>query len=180
MKTQTNYYEILGLRQNELSLPADLVKKAYRKALLSHHPDKTSKAAASDSVSPQTQAVTVDEVALAYKTLSEPSLKAEYDRWLASNSASDGSSDAHGSNRIHHTGLETVDLDDLAFDEETQSWSRGCRCGVGGGYVVTEDELEKNLEERELIVGCKGCSLWLRVLFSVEESEGCDASAVRS
>lgn len=37
------------------------------------------------------------------------------------------------------------------------------------GYVVTEDELEKNLEDRELIVGCRGCSLWLRVLFSVEE-----------
>lgn len=158
-----DYYKILGLRQDDASVSPEQVKKAYRKALLSHHPDKATK---SDKQTPDPRSVTVDDIALAFKTLSEPSLKAEYDRWLASNSTSDGS-DTDGA-RIHHTGLETVDLDDLAFDEQSQSWNRACRCGVGG-FLVTEDELEKNLEDRELIVGCRGCSLWLRVLFSVEE-----------
>ena len=156
-----NYYEILGLRTDEPSFSAETVKKAYRKALLSHHPDKTSNVSTSASA----KVVTVDEIALAYKTISEPSLRSEYDRWLAS-SRSDGS--VTEDNRIHHTGLETVDLDDLAFDSKAERWTRSCRCGVGG-FVVTEDELEKNLEDRELIVGCRGCSLWLRVLFSVEE-----------
>lgn len=158
---KANYYEVLHLPRNETFLSPERVKKAYRTTLLSHHPDKA-KAGAGTGV--ETHTVTIDEIALAYKTLSEPSLRAEYDRWLTTSQDSD---DLKGG-RIHHTGLETVDLDDLAFDEKSQSWSRDCRCGVGG-YAVTEDELEKHLEDREIIVGCRGCSLWLRVLFSVEE-----------
>lgn len=125
-----NYYEILALQQDEASLSPEQVKKAYRKALLSHHPDKTTnKSGATTEPSSRCHTVTVDEIALAYKTLSEPSLKAEYDRWLASNRPTNGSNKAD--DRIHHTGLETVDLDDLAFEEQTQSWTRSCRCGVG-------------------------------------------------
>lgn len=165
MKTLPDYYELLGLRRDEPHSPEE-VKKAYRKALLSHHPDKAANAGNANAGSLQSRPVAVDDIALAYKTLSDPSLKAAYDRWLASNSPS---SEGPGDHRIHHTGLETVDLDDLNFDESTQAWRKDCRCGVGGGYIVTEDELERNLDERELIVGCKGCSLWLRVLFSVEE-----------
>lgn len=163
--TRANYYEILGLPRDETVVSADQVKKAYRRALLSHHPDKTPDPAAQARGSNGSHKLTVDEIALAYKTLSEPSLKAEYDRWLASNRPPDGSD---SSNRIHHTGLETVDLDDLAFDEQSQAWTKSCRCGVGG-YSMTEDELERNVDDRELIVGCRGCSLWLRVLFSVDE-----------
>lgn len=161
-----NYYQLLGLRQEEHAYSAEQIKKAYRKALLSHHPDKTSNAGVKLSSSTTGVTITVDQIALAYKTLSEPSLRAEYDRWLASNQPGDGSNAKDS--RIHHTGLETVDLDDLAVDDKKQAWTRSCRCGVGG-YVVTEEQLEKNIEDRELIVGCEGCSLWLRVLFSVEE-----------
>lgn len=165
MASRPSYYDILGLPHGEPAPSVEEVKKAYRKALLSHHPDKISKRSASSS-STSAQQVTVDEIALAYKTLSEPALKAEYDGWLAANSTSTGS-DAKGE-WGHHTGLETVDLDDLAYDEQAQAWTRDCRCGVGG-YIVTEDELDKNVDDRELIIGCEGCSLWLRVLFSVEE-----------
>lgn len=164
--TKLNYYEILGFRQDEPSLSPEDVKKSYRKALLSHHPDKSAKTGDQTARTTKSGTLTVDDIALAYKTLSEPALKAEYDRWLASNAQSDDA--GKGSGRIHHTGLETVDLDDLAFNDKSQSWTRTCRCGVGG-FEVTEEELEENLEDRELIVGCAGCSLWLRVLFSVEE-----------
>lgn len=163
--TRPDYYEILDMPPDETVLSGEQLKKAYRRALLSHHPDKTSNPAAKARNLNGSHQVTVDEIALAYKTLSEPSLKAEYDRWLASNRPAEG---PDASSRIHHTGLETVDLDDLVFDEQIQAWTKSCRCGVGG-YVVTEEELEQNLEDRELIVGCKGCSLWLRVLFSVDE-----------
>lgn len=163
--TQPNYYDTLGLRQGEPSPSPEDVKKAYRKALLSHHPDKNSRTGEQTARTTKAGAITVDDIALAYKTLSVPSLKAQYDRWLASTPQADDSNKSGG---VHHTGLETVDLDDLAFDEKSQVWTRSCRCGVSG-FEISEDELEKNLEDRELIVGCGGCSLWLRVLFSVDE-----------
>ena len=153
-----NHYHLLGLEasQNLPSLPAHLVKAAYKRALLEHHPDKR--------VTNGKVANTVDDIALAYKTLSEPQLRSEYDRWLHSIvQASGGHADGP-----HHTGLETVDLDDLHYDAERSHWRRECRCGNEPAFIVTEEALESNLADGELIVGCKGCSLWLRVLFSVQ------------
>lgn len=164
MENLLNYYQLLGIadRQNATVLNQREVKAAYKRALLQYHPDKQP----TDSFAKPAKAlhgasVTVDDVALAYKVLSEPKLRAEYDRWLY---ASDDDNDT-----VHRTGLETVDLDDLAFDQTSSTWSRGCRCGDEKGFFVTELELEKNADDGELIVGCKGCSLWLRVLFGVEE-----------
>lgn len=161
MEEKLNYYEILDLKgkgdASRLS-PQDL-KAAYRRALLLHHPDK-------NGLNGERTVVTVDDIALAYKTLSEARLKADYDHWLESNN---GEAAAGAVSRPHHTGLETVDLDDLDFEPHSNSWSRDCRCGDAKGYIVTETDLESNIDDGELIIGCKGCSLWLRVLFSVEE-----------
>ena len=158
-----NYYQILDLSQTGGNRPltSGTLRQAYRTALLAHHPDKQ----LTNSPSP---GVTIDDVALAYKTLSDPELRAEYDSWLQS-------ADARGDNRgpavtkPRHTGLETVDLDDLVFDESDETWSRSCRCGEARGFVIGTAELEKQVEEGEIIVGCRGCSLWLRILFGVEE-----------
>ena len=157
MGRESTHYQLLGLqgRQYASTLSPQEVKAAYRRALLQYHPDKRS-----DDVPD----VTVDDIALAYKTLSEPALRAEYDRWLEASKCN-----AQVKGQPHHTGLETVDLDDLALDADTSSWSRGCRCGDDRGFLVMESELEKNVDDGELIVGCKGCSLWLRVLFKIEE-----------
>ncbi|KAK5107817.1 hypothetical protein LTR62_000631 [Meristemomyces frigidus] len=161
----SDYYEILGLmtRQRDAAiLDPGLLKRAYRQALLRHHPDK-------GGVQPGTQArahgVTVDEISLAYKTLSDPKARAEYDR-LHRHEVN------VVSGRVHRTGLESVDLDSLDYREESQIWTRSCRCGDTAGFVVTESELEHNIDEGELTVGCKGCSLWLRVLYSAEEDGG--------
>lgn len=167
MEKPANYYQLLGLeqRQNAPALSLQEVKAAYKRALLQHHPDKQSgQTSAKGPKNRRPASVTVDDIALAYKVLSEPSLRAEYDRWLH---AKDGEADS--ASIVHRTGLETVDLDDLASDEASSSWSRNCRCGDERGFIVTEAELEKNAEDGELIVGCKGCSLWLRVLFGIEE-----------
>lgn len=157
----SDYYSILGLghRRHDPSLDPQAVKTAYHRALLAHHPDK------SHTKPYKATGPTIDAIALAYQILSSPSLKEEYDRGLATSQTSGSTS-----GKVFHTGLDTVDLDDLSFSEKTEEWSRGCRCGDEGGFEVTEAELQRNAAEGELITGCRGCSLWLRVLFSVEET----------
>lgn len=154
-----DYYTILSLatRKHDPSLSPNEVKAAYKRALLQHHPDKST---APKNVSSN---ITIDSIALAYKILSSPALKTEYDLALQSSRPMED-------DKVFRTGLDTVDLDDLNFDEGKEVWTRGCRCGDDGGFVVTEAELEGNAEDGELIIGCRGCSLWLRVLFGFEEA----------
>lgn len=154
-----DYYTILSLatRKHDPSLSPNEVKAAYKRALLQHHPDKST---APKNVSSN---ITIDSIALAYKILSSPALKTEYDLALQSSRPTED-------DKVFRTGLDTVDLDDLNFDEGKEVWTRGCRCGDDGGFVVTEAELEGNAEDGELIIGCRGCSLWLRVLFGFEEA----------
>jgi diphthamide biosynthesis protein 4 len=157
-----DYYTILNLATRKLdpSLSPSEVKAAYKRALLQHHPDKTS-----TSTPTSNSTFTIDSIALAYKILSSPPLKSEYDLGLQIARPKDDDND-----KVFRTGLDTVDLDDLTYDEGKDVWTRGCRCGDDHGFVVTEGELELNAEDGELIIGCRGCSLWLRVLFGVEES----------
>jgi len=81
--------------------------------------------------------------------------------------------------------VQTVDLDELQQqqhpEDEKRWWTRGCRCGEVEGYVVTEVELEEAAADGDgdgvgvVLVGCVGCSLWLKVEFGVvddEEQEG--------
>lgn len=163
-----NYYQLLDLQGQEsaATLSSQDVRTAYRQALLKNHPDKTGKNPSQHHGGTDSLQITVDDIALAYKTLSDPKLRADYDRWLQ-NAASSPSAWQAGEKPLR-TGMETVDLDDLAYDTDKDAWSRGCRCGEAKGYVVCEADLEQHVDDGEVIVGCKGCSLWLRVLFSVE------------
>ena len=187
-RKQPNYYTTLSLsaRKHDPTLTPAEVKAAYKRALLQHHPDKKASTPPSSNPNTKTNPITIDTIALAYKILSSPSLKSEYDSHLQQasrsrnnkpNNLNSDSEDEEESDIIFRTGLETVDLDDLEFVEESDSspdeegeetWTRACRCGDDGGFVVSEKELEANAEDGEVIVGCRGCSLWLRVLFGVE------------
>jgi hypothetical protein len=51
-------------------------------------------------------------------------------------------------------------------------WYRGCRCGDERGFMVTEMDLEKEAEHGEVVIGCRGCSLWMKILFAMEEGDG--------
>jgi len=55
-------------------------------------------------------------------------------------------------------------------EEEQMQWTRPCRCGAEAGFRILEQELEEAEErgEMEVLVGCQGCSLWVRVGFEVE------------
>lgn len=163
-KSQLDHYRILDLpypsHASDKPCQND-IKVAYRRALLRHHPDKHEKLCSNINQKP---AYTLDQIFLAYKTLVDPITRFEYDQSMKTiNSvASLGGKDAH-------PGLETCDLDDLIFDPDHSAWSKGCRCGNPRGFVFNEKDLEENVENGEIITGCGGCSLWLRVTFATVE-----------
>lgn len=199
--SRDDHYTILNLLFPSSNLSKQQLKSAYHRALLRHHPDKTR---ASDpnpqdqslSAKPTLNhndgpAYTIDEITTAYKTLADPALRAEYDRALRLDRLRIVEREKTGA--VFHTGLEVVDLEDLGFEEvdETQApsdssdgdndtmntgsfWYRVCRCGDEKGFVLTEEDLEREAEHGEIVVGCRGCSLWMKVLFAVDDGEAED------
>ncbi|KAF2212873.1 hypothetical protein CERZMDRAFT_40395 [Cercospora zeae-maydis SCOH1-5] len=163
MATNLDHYQLLGLSEmrNASSISPDELRQAYKRALLSYHPDKHSPDTPRSS---EHTTVTVDEIAEAYKVLGDPVLRAQYDQELANAASSDPPA-----LNTRHTGMEVVDLEELDADDHASMWTRPCRCGSEPAFVVTEAELEKNVEFGELITGCKGCSLWLKVMFTVDD-----------
>lgn len=162
MASTADFYKALDLqeRRNGREITPAELKQAYKRALLAHHPDKklSHPGAAVDT--------TVDIITQAFRTLADPVLRAEYDRDQRLRAEDSGEHSAQRNTR--HTGMETLDLEDLEYANITEAWTRPCRCGSDPAFVVTEAELENNVDYGELIVGCKGCSLWLKVLFGVE------------
>ncbi|KAF7713321.1 Diphthamide biosynthesis protein 4 [Penicillium ucsense] len=191
--TPADHYQTLGLpfTTSSATLSKQEIKIAYHKALLKNHPDKASTIALPETTqlgtptsrpsipptetpekSPNPRIYTIDEITTAYKTLSDATLRAEYDRILRLDRAKLAEREKTGD--VFHTGLEIADLEDLACDEDGVDargacWYRGCRCGDERGFLVTEQELEKEADHGEIVVGCRGCSLWLKVLFAVED-----------
>ncbi|KAL7798083.1 hypothetical protein V8C37DRAFT_368606 [Trichoderma ceciliae] len=171
-----SHYEILGLTPATLNSqhdPSTLIKQAYRRALLRHHPDKAaaSISSASSSVSPSSQPglstpqpYTIDQITQAFAILSSPRQRSTYDASLRLSRTNGDDSQAR-----FQTGIENVDLDDLRFDEDDERWYRSCRCGNDRGYSLQETDLEEVEHEGVLMVGCQDCSLWLKVHFAVVE-----------
>lgn len=129
---------------------------------------------------------TIDEITNAYKILADPELRGECDRELRLQRKNQGAGD--DGLDVFHTGLEVVDLEELDCSDDLPEsmngstgeggdneqshmlyWFRGCRCGDEKGFIVTEDELEAEAQHGEIVVGCRGCSLWIKVLFAVAE-----------
>ena len=71
-------------------------------------------------------------------------------------------------------------MEDLEYEEAqgTPVWYRICRCGDDRGFLIREQDLEEAEDDGEICVGCRGCSLWLKVLFAVVEGipEDCTKS----
>ncbi|KAI1096128.1 hypothetical protein F5B19DRAFT_488747 [Rostrohypoxylon terebratum] len=191
-------YDILALTPKHLEGQAGavqqqkIVKQAYHRALLKHHPDKAASGPSSSSSSqpsasspntpdaksktyPKTHtkqgshsqpriAYTVDQIQHAYAVLSDAKKRREYDRVLRT-------SPSQRQTQSFQTGVETVDLDDVSFDEKTGVYYRSCRCGNERGYAFTEENLEEFEEDGVLMVECLDCSLWIRVLFAAAEDD---------
>ncbi|KAG8170039.1 hypothetical protein KVR01_000784 [Diaporthe batatas] len=190
--TEPTHYEVLAIPKsliedsNQDQIPK-IIRQAYHRALLRHHPDKTNaphRAAAetantssSSSSSSTSPPPTVDQITRAYTTLSHPAERTAYDRHLAltRNPTTPSADGSRATSATFQTGIETVDLDDLDYTEDaaraTTRWHRGCRCGNEEGYAFGEDDLEEAGDLGELVVGCQDCSLWLRVCFAVVEDD---------
>jgi len=170
LSAPSSHYEVLGLpcSSSRVQVTTQDIKKAYRRALLQHHPDKLDNLhlpRINHPYSPTSTAkYSIDDISLAFKVLSDPRAKADHDRELRvrQQGPQNKSADVNA-----QTGLEAVDLDDLNYDEGQEVWYLGCRCGEDRGFTVTEEELDKEKEHSEVITGCRGCSLWLKVLFQI-------------
>ncbi|KAI0974445.1 hypothetical protein F4678DRAFT_375977 [Xylaria arbuscula] len=134
----------------------------------------------SSSVSKSQLTYTVDQIQHAYSVLSDARQRREYDRQLlltshrsssTSTTFSSASEQKHSVSTRFHTGVETVDLDDLGFDERSGVYHGSCRCGNARGFQFTEAELEEYEEDLVLMVQCLDCSLWMRVLFDAADEE---------
>ncbi|KYK58250.1 DnaJ domain protein [Drechmeria coniospora] len=169
-----SHYDVLGLDPSILDSstanPSMMIKRAYRRALLRHHPDKSSSTKNSLSCSPTSGQITatysVDQISRAFAVLSSPTQRAAYDSSLTLSL----SQYSPGKARFR-TGVENVDLDDLPFDDNEARWYRSCRCGNDRGYSFDEDDLIEVETEGVLMVGCQDCSLWLSVHFAVMEDQ---------
>ena len=172
-KGKPTHYEVLSI-PNLSDVTKPLLKSAYRRALLINHPDK-SRVQSADliydieaKVSPSR--FSIDQITKAFNVLNDPKSRATYDQELRLRP--EGVDEAERqAKQIFKTGFETVDLDDLEFDEEKNEWYRSCRCGDERGFLVLESDLEDASEDGEIGVGCRGCSLWIRVLFGVVEDD---------
>jgi len=159
---EQDHYEVLmllGAIETGTDVSEKQIKLGYRRALLLHHPDKSSVVGGSKPKH------SIDQITTAYKTLIDPKARSEYDRQralklLTTTTVSPTS----------HPGLEMVDLDDLSYDDQEDIWYSSCRCGRERAYIFSESELEASAELGEIITGCQGCSLWLRVTFAMAEN----------
>ena len=153
-----NHYRVLGL-----SFPTQVsshdIKAAYRRALLLNHPDKSGLETTSSR-----STFTVDQIAWAYQVLSNPSSRKAFDETLTAVSAS-----SLPTKTKPLTGLDTLDLDDLDYDKSSSIWFHSCRCGSQKGYIITEEDLEREADHGEVIMGCKGCSLHILVTFALSD-----------
>ena len=176
-----NYYQILGLNapkpgsSSNRHTAAEL-RRAYRNALLAAPPDKKSESIET--------AHSVDDVKEAYLVLGNAKDRTEYENWVLRNphilhteTRIDGDDGGQTLSQDFILGLELLDLSDFEEQEsggegsDEGEWTRPCRCGDEKGFRILEEDLEdaEQRGEKEVLVGCGGCSLWVRVGFDVEE-----------
>lgn len=158
-----NLYQVLGFdkpsAQEYAEIPPDKIKQAYHSSLLAHHPDKQ----LSSPTTPANASHLIPALKSAYAVLSDPAQRSAYDKTLSRPGSLSSAPRSAGA---------VIDLAAMHCDEtdpDQIKWTRPCRCGDAGGYVLTETDLEANGSARAIMVQCAGCSLWIEVVYDVEE-----------
>lgn len=193
----TNLYTVLGLPSPtpQQTPTTSQIKVAFRRALLLHHPDKShllnqtpQKASRQTTPSYRVDAASsthpIDLICAARDILTNSTSRREYDQLLQQGVIA-STDDVETLIRSYPTELDTVDLDDMNYSETAQAWTRACRCGNNEAYEITEADLEYaaamipgGSSRGELLVGCGGCSLHIKVVFEALDSEAEDGDAV--
>ena len=172
-------YSVLGLPEPAAGHPVSSaqIRVAFRRALLKHHPDKAARllnepcSKASTTRSQPSKTHDVDSICLARDTLLDSARRREYDNSVLFNNARKGPD--RTVQNLHPTELETLDLDDMIYNQVKARWAKTCRCGNTKAYQVTEEDLEIASSDggHEVLVGCGGCSLFVRVVFEAIDAE---------
>ena len=168
-----NLYGVLGLPlpSSARQISSADIKAAHRRAVLTHHPDKSGPVTQTTDGKISPSQHSIDTIQLARSILLSPTLRAEYDRTFLT--ARHGLATQDASVLDPSTVLETIDLDDMSYSEETRSWTWPCRCGNSPAYAVPEEALwDLTVDHNgrgEVIVACEGCSLYKRVVFEDTE-----------
>ena len=166
MNAPNNAYTILALRSSPQShfIPMATIKEAYRKALLAAHPDKHP-----GSIARPKKSYSIGAITEAYRILSTPELRAQLDKKLQIPSANISLTEADFHMAKRHA--EVIDLDDMHYDCDSQTWSYECRCGIDKAFEVSYDDLEEDGatvgQTSELLVACLGCTSWLRISYMI-------------
>jgi diphthamide biosynthesis protein 4 len=171
----SNYYKILHLSQDA---PQEDIKPAYRRVILALHPDKAKAKAKSKEGDTVVDVADVDIALIksAYRTLSDPVLRAEYDeelrnglhQWGSSSTSWNtfsGDSPTNGAPRP----AEVISLDDFTvstLQDGGEVWTYSCRCGAE--FRLTE----RDLEAGKHLVACEMCSEVVFVGYEEVEGEG--------
>lgn len=143
MASQPTHYEILDLPKSLLEdaspeQTTQIIKRAYHRALLRHHPDKAvtissapptqkpssgvsssnsssnSNSSTSKTTSTTTTSYTIDQIITAHTILSTPSTKKLYDQSLRTSNVGGMNNNNNDNDATFQTGIETIDLDDLS------------------------------------------------------------------
>ena len=181
----TNLYTVLGLSSpTSQTLHAAVseadVRQAVRRALLRSHPDKLS--FKSKEKVTRCQDSDIDRILLARDVLLNPHTRREHDRSILSSAEIAPATLLHlssGAVATTRDELDTIDLDDMLFDEDSQTYRHSCRCGNLRAFSISEDELgeviensldsKSNASTKEVILSCEGCSTIIRVTFAFDE-----------
>lgn len=146
-----DYYATLNLAASFSSsdISSQDLRRAYKLALLSAHPDKNNNASSTQ------QQHTIDQIKEAYAVLSDAGRKAEYDNYLRLHPEIIGNSSAVGSNgevtNDFLLGLEVLDLSDFdvldpgfKFSNPTPITPASASTGDGDEEMEVEVEIERN------------------------------------
>ncbi|CAH2351242.1 diphthamide biosynthesis protein 4 [[Candida] railenensis] len=157
------FYEILSVGPDA---DTQQIKKAYRKKILQTHPDKTSGSANNNE---DTSSSTVSLIKEAYDTLSDPTLREQYDQDLTKAAQTQGYN-------LSGDGLDTYSLESFEYDDSNEAWLKTCpRCQAPCSIKLIEEDLEQGTDDGEggleLLVQCGSCSLWIKVKYMEEGDE---------
>lgn len=120
------------------------LRKLYLESARELHPDKHKRDLPLEQQRQQEQAFLALQEA--WNVLGDAHLRKRYDAELVTQD-------------LHLHGAVQVDLDDLPFDEATETFTYVCRCG--DKLLVTEDDLASGCDVFE----CSSCSLRMQILY---------------
>ncbi|RKP27933.1 CSL zinc finger-domain-containing protein [Syncephalis pseudoplumigaleata] len=140
---EPSLYDILGVPEDATR---DTIWKTYQRQLLQASVPATFDA--KDAGNDTALRAQLEAIRRAWAVLGDPDARSSYDIELKAD-------------RLRQSAPMdvAVDLDDMAYDEETGVYSYACRCS--GEYQLTEDDLEAGAD----LINCSQCSLRIRVLY---------------